>query len=460
MAIVVLGDTLLDVDLTGAAERLSPDAPVPVVDVLHREMRAGGAGLVATFLARDGLDVHLVTVLADDAAGRHTREALAGVHVVAGGSGAPMPVKTRLRARGHAIARIDEGCAEPFPPPRVTEEMLSCLRGADAVVVSDYGRGLTADRRIRTVLAELAGRVPIVWDPHPRGEPPVPGVTVVTPNTHEAAAAMVLAGGPPVDTADLRSLTRSADRLREHYGTGALVATLGSRGALVVEAGLPPHIIPAPAVVAEDPCGAGDRFAAALIAHLSGGTALREAVTFAVAAASGFLSAGGVASLTAPANIKPVGGDPATALEIARATRAAGGTVVATGGCFDLLHAGHARTLSAARALGDCLIVCLNSDASVTALKGPDRPIMGEADRKSLLLALHCVDAVVVFGEDTPTSVLGQIMPDIWVKGGDYVIGDLPEAEAVAAWGGQTVTVPYYPGHSTTTLAGAIARVG
>jgi rfaE bifunctional protein nucleotidyltransferase chain/domain len=138
--------------------------------------------------------------------------------------------------------------------------------------------------------------------------------------------------------------------------------------------------------------------------------------------------------------------------------RARGGTVVATGGCFDLLHAGHVATLQAARRLGDCLVVCLNSDTSVAGLKGPDRPVTSQADRSRLLAALGCVDAVVIFDEPTPESVLTWLRPDVWVKGGDYADGgpDLPEAELVRRWGGQTVVVPYLDGRSTTRMIAAV----
>jgi len=152
--------------------------------------------------------------------------------------------------------------------------------------------------------------------------------------------------------------------------------------------------------------------------------------------------------------------DPADARARMDAVRARGGTVVATGGCFDLLHVGHARTLAAARALGDCLVVCLNSDASVRRLKGAGRPIVTQDDRRDLLLALAAVDAVVIFDESTPEAVLRRLTPDVWVKGGDYVASDLPETAVVAEWGGRTVIVPYHPGRSTTALAGALARVG
>jgi D-beta-D-heptose 7-phosphate kinase / D-beta-D-heptose 1-phosphate adenosyltransferase len=134
------------------------------------------------------------------------------------------------------------------------------------------------------------------------------------------------------------------------------------------------------------------------------------------------------------------------------ATRTRGGTTVATGGCFDLLHAGHVRTLEAARALGDCLVVCINDDASVRRLKGSARPLVPARDRAAVLGALTCVDAVVVFGEDTPTALLERLRPDVWAKGGDYAGAPLPEAAALERWGGRAVVLPHHAGHSTTRL--------
>jgi len=253
-----------------------------------------------------------------------------------------------------------------------------------------------------------------------------------------------------------------------------VAVTLGGRGAVLAAEGsgdVPAHV-PAPTVDAADPCGAGDRLASALAVALLDGAPVDEALAAAVRSAAAFLGEGGVATLdlealrggsgaaadaAPPAPVALPGTD---ALAVAQRVRAAGGTVVATGGCFDLLHAGHARTLAAARALGDCLVVCLNSDASVTRLKGPERPIMPQGDRVDLLLALECVDAVVVFDEDTPHAVLDRVRPDLWVKGGDYSAETLPEASLVAGWGGRTVTVPFVPGRSTTRLASALERVG
>ncbi len=156
------------------------------------------------------------------------------------------------------------------------------------------------------------------------------------------------------------------------------------------------------------------------------------------------------AATRGPGPVAPEAAGDARAL--AARVREGGGTVVATGGCFDLLHAGHVRSLEAARALGDCLIVCLNSDASVQRLKGPDRPLVPERDRAAVLEALRCVDAVAVFVEDDPTAILRSLRPHVWAKGGDYAARELPEAAALEEWGGQTVLVRHVPGRSTTNL--------
>jgi D-beta-D-heptose 7-phosphate kinase/D-beta-D-heptose 1-phosphate adenosyltransferase len=455
LRIAVVGDTLLDVDVSGTSERLSPDAPVPVVDVRTDDRRAGGAGLVATMLTRDGHDVTLVTVLGDDARAAEIRDLLPGVTVVAGPSGAPTPVKTRVRVADHALVRIDEGCGTP-PVPDVTDAMAAALEEVDAVVVADYGRGVAAAEALRDALERASRRVPVVWDPHPKGAVPVRGTTVATPNTAEARRFTDVPGdGVPF-------ATEAAAALVETWGVDAVAVTLGDRGALVASATEGNRFVPAPSVTAGDPCGAGDRLAAGVAVALARGDDVAEAVTAGVSAASEYLAAGGVTALFAddgPAPVRVPGADR-DAMRVVHDVRSAGGTVVATGGCFDLLHAGHARTLSAARALGDCLVVCLNSDDSVRALKGPDRPIMSQDDRVELLLALDCVDAVVVFDEHTPDEALRRFRPDVWAKGGDYTASELPETATLAEWGGRVVTVPFHPGRSTTRLAAALEHVG
>jgi rfaE bifunctional protein nucleotidyltransferase chain/domain/rfaE bifunctional protein kinase chain/domain len=451
LRIVVVGDLLLDIDVEGDVERLTPYAPVPVLDVVSETKRAGGAGLVATLLRRDGHDVTLVTALADDPRAAELPPLLHGIELVAGWSPSPTVVKTRLRSREQPIARIDEGSATPEVPV-VTTAMLDAVRSAELVVIADYGRKLLEEPALRAAVEAAAARVPVVWDPHRRGSQPVPGV-IVTPNIGEART---FSG---VEGAGIPFADEAAQRLLDDWGCAAVVVTMGSHGALLRTSatGLP-MVAAAPVVRDADVNGAGDRFASALAVALGSGRSASDAVQHAVAETARYLEDGGVAALdVAPAATLPVADHEA--LAVVERVRAAGGTVVATGGVFDLIHAGHARTLSAARALGDCLIVLLNSDDSVRRLKGPERPLMAAADRVDLLEALEVVDGVIVFGEDTPVEAIRRVRPDIWVKGGDYEAASLPEAAVITEWGGRAVTVPFFPGRSTTRLAAAILRV-
>ena len=450
--VVVVGDALLDRDLIGRADRLSPDAPVPVVSGLSEVERPGGAGLAALLATRDGGEVVLVTALGDDPAGRRVAELLAaaGVRVVAGRLPGRTPAKERVRVAGQSLLRLDREEAAPAPPA-VTGAMTEVVRSAGAVLVSDYGRGLATDPALRAAVTAAARAVPVVWDPHPRGADPVPGARLVTPNLTEA----LRFAGRPADGGTIAAAARAGLELTDRWRVAGVAVTLGAGGALLADAadGVP-LVVPAPPVgPAGDPCGAGDRFAATAAVRLAAGALPSEAVIAAVAAASAYVAAGGPAGLsTADRPTAPPAVPAPSAHEAVRRVRARGGTVVATGGCFDLLHAGHVATLEAARRLGDCLVVCLNSDASVRRLKGEGRPLVSEPDRVRVLEALEVVDAVTVFEEDTPHAVLDALRPDVWVKGGDYAGPALPEAELLAGWGGQVVVVPYLAGRSTTRL--------
>jgi D-beta-D-heptose 7-phosphate kinase / D-beta-D-heptose 1-phosphate adenosyltransferase len=428
LRMVVVGDALLDVDVTGDVRRRLPEANAPVIDDPKEWLRPGGAALAAALAAADGHDVVLVTALAADAAGSRIHELCrdAGVTVLAVPQDGSTPVKRRIIADQQPVARLDEGTCgsiEPVPP-----DALDAISAADAVLVSDYGQGLTSVDNLRRALTGVAKATstPIVWDPHPRGEAPIPGVRLATPNRAEAAAFAGQAAGTDA--------SEHAAALVDAWQAQAVCVTLGSDGAVLAEGAAAPLAIPAPTVGPHDTCGAGDRFAATVTASLTGTTATEAAVKTAVEAAGDFVGSGGAAAFT----------------PVERRTRER--TIVATGGCFDLLHAGHVATLQAARRLGDRLIVCLNSDDSVRRLKGEDRPVVPERDRARLLAALDCVDDVVVFDEDTPMHVLCRIRPDIWVKGGDYAQDDLPESDLLATWGGRTVVVPFHGGHSTTSL--------
>jgi D-beta-D-heptose 7-phosphate kinase/D-beta-D-heptose 1-phosphate adenosyltransferase len=450
---VVVGDTLLDRDVAGTVRRVAPDAPAPVLDEESATERPGGAGLAALLAAGQGHEVALVTAIADDAAGSRLCELLteAGIAVYPLPLPGATPEKVRLRAGGQVLVRLDRGGA-PATPGDPSEAALAVLRDASAILVSDYGRGVARNPRLRAALQQA--KAPVVWDPHPNGPAPVPNVRLVTPNEAEVRKLTGDAGAGSM----LSTVQRAGQQLRQRWRAGAIAVTVGANGAVLCHAGPTPLVVPAPSVAEGDTCGAGDRFAATAALALGSGALVSEAVQEAVTAATEYVAAGGVAVALAPPAEKAEKPPAEDASRVISRIRAQGGTVVATGGCFDLLHTGHLATLQAARKLGDCLVVCLNSDASVAALKGPDRPLTGQADRARLLAALDCVDAVVIFDEPTPEAVLARLRPDIWVKGGDYADGgpDLPEAELMHRWGGQTVIVPYLDGRSTTRTIAAV----
>jgi rfaE bifunctional protein nucleotidyltransferase chain/domain len=418
--------------ITGAAERTRP----------------GGAALAALLAARDGRTVVLVAAPGTGPAADTLRHLLAPhVRVVEVPRDGDTPEKIRVMDGDRTLVRVDRDTPGRCGAPGL--DVADTVSSAGCVLVSDYGRGLLRRREIQDLIAAQVGRVPVVWDPHPRGTTPAPGTTLVTPNRDEAA----LASGVTIPRDGPATLARAAEAariLRDRWRAGAVCVTLGPRGA-VLGRGAEPFTAPAPPAAATDVCGAGDRFAATVATVLADGSPAPEAVTAGVRAAAAFVGSGGASGLARDG--RPPAGAADTVVE---AVRARGGTVVATGGCFDLLHAGHVETLAAARALGDCLVVCVNSDASVRALKGDPRPYRPLADRVAVLASLACVDAVEVFDDLTPERVLARLRPDIWVKGGDYSADQLPEAALLATWGGQAVTVPYLAGRSTTAVARAV----
>jgi len=297
---------------------------------------------------------------------------------------------------------------------------------------------------------------------------------LATPSATEARAfADALGTGEPGEGGALHTAARDADALVREWRVASVAVTLGGSGALLSH-GETPLLVPSPVTADGDACGAGDRFAATAAGLLADGELTETAVRGAVHAATRYVAEGGVRSLAPTGTAGDGDSDspdtPGTAtsrdprpsperaatgdaLRTAARVRAAGGTVVAAGGCFDLLHAGHVALLQAARRTGDCLVVCVNSDASVRRRKGDGRPLVPLADRVRVLRALECVDAVAVFDEDTPERLLAELRPHIWAKGGDYARAELPEAALVAGWGGQVVLLPYLDGRSTTGIA-------
>jgi rfaE bifunctional protein nucleotidyltransferase chain/domain len=471
--LVVVGDTLLDVDLHGTVGRVAPDAPVPVVDCQRERHRAGGAGLAAVLASGFGeSEVVLITALAQDRSGQRLRGLLCPhVQVISLPLDGGTPCKIRVQASGQPVVRLDAGDGRARPG-QVSAPAEHALRQAGAVLVADYGRGVAAHPGLTALLSRLAAATPVVWDPHPAGGRPLPGSRLITPSQGEARRFAAALSGHRHGTAGcdsaLATASRDAAALCQAWGS-AVAVTLGEGGALLHTGEAVPFLAPAEAIRGpHDSCGAGDCFAAAAAQALRSGGLLTEAVTEAVRRATQFVRQGG-ASAAAGATIPgdalqvravPPSGPPDAygdmdAWRTVAEVRAHGGRIVAAGGCFDLLHAGHVGLLRAARGLGDCLVVCLNSDSSVRALKGPGRPLMRAEDRARILTALEYVDAVVVFGEPTPVAVLDRLRPDVWVKGGDYASDDLTEAAVVRRHGGEVVLLPYLSRHSTTALVDA-----
>jgi D-beta-D-heptose 7-phosphate kinase / D-beta-D-heptose 1-phosphate adenosyltransferase len=448
--LVVIGDSMLDIDIEGTADRLSPDAPVPVVDVQRSWHRPGGAGLAALIAAKAADEVVLITAMAADDAGEVLRDLLDPIVDVR-----PLRLrgstvcKTRVSAAGVPMLRLDtgDGRAEgALIPPAVTE----AIAQAGTIVISDYGRGVTALPALRERLTHRVAQVPLVWDPHPAGAEPVPGCALVAPNAAEAAR-----------FSRTQDAGTQGSRLCEIWQAQAVAVTRGDRGATVTDRiSRSTTTVPVPerrAPMRPDTCGAGDAFAAAAAVTFRTGADAHTAVRAAVSWAADYVHAGAATSMSTAARSAFLPGssrwserrDP---FELADRIRRTGGRLVATGGCFDLLHRGHVSLLEQARALGDALIVCLNSDASIRGAKGASRPIVGQDDRARVLHALEAVDGVAIFDEETPADLLARLQPDIWVKGTDYANRPMAEADVVRQFGGQIVLVPVIPGYSTSRL--------
>ena len=463
----IIGDSLLDVDWEGDVHRVCRDAPAPVVDSPVEHVRAGGAALAAALAAQAGAQVVLVTALSSDEDGQRLAGLLdaAGVAVVDLGLEAPTPVKLRLRSGGQSLARVDRGCDPVVPPGPWTTAAAGAAAGADAVLVSDYGRGVAALAPVVDGCPSGPGGPPLVWDPHSAGPRPPDTALLVTPNVGEA---LDLGGdGARPGAGTVPGLVALAERVASSLGC-AVALTAAARGAVLAAPGSLPVVVPTrPA--RGDACGAGDAFAVHATLAVATGAGRRAAVEAGVEAASAFV-AGRERDRIEPAppaddgTVVPFVRTPAdlqaAPASAAVAVRRAGGVVVAAGGCFDVLHAGHVRLLEHARSLGDHLVVLVNGDHSVRRLKGPGRPLNHAGDRVAVLLGLSCVDEVLVFEDDTPSNALRALRPHLFVKGADYEGADIEEREVMARWGGQVVLVPLVDGRSTTRLIRSAAAAG
>jgi D-beta-D-heptose 7-phosphate kinase/D-beta-D-heptose 1-phosphate adenosyltransferase len=475
--VVVFGDAMLDRYVFGGISRISPEAPIQILRVERDEERPGGAASVAADLAVLGARVRLVACAGDDEAGSAMHKLLAAAKIDAKGvvatPGRPTTLKTRMVARGtsHSVSqqvlrvdREDTGPLRPADEKRLVASLAKALRGAGALVISDYAKGVVSERTARAVIAAArkAG-VPVVVDPKGRDYSRYRGATVITPNRKETLDATGIA---PSGATGAEAAGR---RLIELTGVDAAVITLDKDGmAIVPKDGAVEMVLTSPREV-YDVTGAGDIVAAVIGLALADGRSLRDAVHLANAAAGVEVGKVGASPVSREEILIALGGEHASVHRVVdRATlkrelsvlRAAGKKVVFTNGCFDILHAGHARYLHEARRQGDVLVVGLNSDPSVRRLKGEGRPVVAESDRAELLASLDCVDYVVVFDDDTPADLIRAVEPDVLVKGEDWKDKGVVGREFVEARGGRVVLVKLLAGRSTTNVVEKIRGSG
>lgn len=462
--ILIAGDLILDSYVRGAVSRISPEAPIPILEVTGEDDRLGGAGNVAANVASMGGRAEVVGYVGDDAAGRLLASMLADggmTDSLVEVPGRRTTRKTRHMARIHQILRVDWEVRGPAP-----EDAASALRSRLAeripqsafLVLSDYGKGTLDDETVQSAIdAARAAGVGVLVDPSGTDYTRYRGATLMTPNRDEAARA----AGMALD--DMGKVSEAASRLIDAADLREIVITLGKEGVYVRTREGEEAVIPTHARAVFDVSGAGDTVAGVLALGLGSGMDLEAAVGLANAAAGVVVGKLGTATVTREevagfahqAQVGKVLDDGALDPVLVR-LKAEGKRIVFTNGCFDILHAGHVQYLAAARAYGDVLIVGVNDDASVGRLKGDGRPVNGLEDRLAVLAGLECVDHMVAFTEDTPASLIERVAPDVLAKGEDWRDKEVVGAAWVEDHGGQVVLVELAEGRSTT---GIIERI-
>ena len=469
--IVVVGDFMLDRQSFGAAERLSPDAPVPVLRVEREEHAPGGAANVCLDLRALRCEVEAVGLVGDDASGRLLRDALAerGVGVAALLSAADRPTTVKQSLIGLAqhrhpqkMFRMDvesHGELSAELEARLAERVDALLASADALCLEDYGKGvLSAALCRRLIEAARARGVPVLVDPAAREDfSRYRGATCLTPNRTEAERATGMTASE--DPAAVASLGAS---LKGSLELEVLVLTLDRQGAMLFEADAAPRLVPTRARSVYDVTGAGDVVLAMLAAAVGNAASWPAAVALANLAAGLEVERFGVVPIELDEVLLALleqRGAAAGKLRDADALvkelavhRRRGKTLAFTNGCFDVLHAGHVAYLRAAAAEGDLLVVAVNTDDSIRRIKGADRPLNHQRDRLTVLSELESVDYLVLFDEDTPIDLITAIAPDALVKGADYQKHEVVGHDVVEAAGGRVALIPLVEGRSTTNL--------
>jgi D-beta-D-heptose 7-phosphate kinase/D-beta-D-heptose 1-phosphate adenosyltransferase len=463
--VVVVGDVLIDRFVEGKVGRVSPEAPVAVLN--HRSERAllGGAGNVAANIVACGAGAILIGVAGKDAAAAELRTLCAAQNRLdcrlVEDARRPTTVKTRYLSGWHQLLRVDAEDTAPLPEA-VAGELLrragEAMVEAGALVLSDYAKGVLDAATIPALIAAAASRgIPVIVDPKKADAAVFAGATLLTPNAEEMAR---FAGMRITSDAEAEEACR---RVLADVAVDGILVTRGEQGMTLCRRGEPALHVAAESHRVFDVTGAGDTVVASLAAALGAGVALHDAVRIANAAAGVAVTKPGTATVS-PAELKQALGLAAAANVVtaaeARAQVAAwkrqGLKVGFTNGCFDLLHRGHLHSLDQAARRVDRLVVGVNSDASTTRLKGPGRPVQDLDTRAAVLAALKRVDLVVAFDEDTPGPLIETIVPDVLFKGADYAEADVVGGAFVKAHGGTVMLLPLLPGYSTTATVGRI----
>jgi D-beta-D-heptose 7-phosphate kinase/D-beta-D-heptose 1-phosphate adenosyltransferase len=461
--VLVVGDIMLDRYIWGDVERISPEAPVPVVRVAHQSEQPGGAGNVAMNLIGLGAKATLFGFRGDDADGRCVEALLRGAGValeMVSVTSHPTTAKLRVVGGKQQMMRLDTEKTDAYPEEAYSaliEKLEAAISSADAIVLSDYAKGVLTEQVCQHAIQVARRRgIPVLVDPKQRSFSRYRGATTICPNLTELSTAT----GIPAK--DVDAILAAGQKMVTELDLEALTATMSEKGIALLR-GDSRFIAPAVARQVFDVSGAGDAVIATLALALAGDLSTEVAVQLANVSAGIAVSKVG----TVPVNrdellmslmpdIELQAAEKVLSLDAlrARATawRSAGQRIVFTNGCFDLLHIGHITLLEDARREGDRLVVGINSDASVSELKGPSRPIVGERERGRILAALAAVDAVVVFDEPTPLLMIEALRPDVIVKGGDYTEDSVVGAKEVRSWGGRLKIIPTVEGFSTTKL--------
>ena len=455
-SILVAGDVMLDRYLFGGTDRISPEAPVPVVRVRETDDRAGGAANVAVNLASLGVNTTLIGVVGQDDEAAALKTVLKQQNINCRFEAVknwPTTTKTRVQSRGQQLIRLDREEQGEAGSDALLGSLQKALKSASAVVLSDYGKGALGDVSAMIDLCRNAN-IPVLVDPKGSDFDKYRGATVLTPNQSEFES---VAGVCESDD----DLVARARTVISELELGALLMTRSEKGMLLVEASDEPVFLSTRAREVFDVTGAGDTVIAVLAGALASGESLAAAAALSNFAAGLVVRKIGVASVS-PSEIRAAlhqrgqgGRGLVTEVDLAAMVSEAklqSESIVMTNGCFDFLHAGHVAYLEEAKSLGDRLIVAVNDDESVRRLKGDGRPVNALQDRMAVLAGLAAVDWVVPFSEDTPARLIQMMLPDVLVKGGDYRPDDIAGAKDVLKNGGEVRVLAFREGHSSSNI--------